>query len=171
MNPDLWSKVESIFQKAVEADDSRRAAVLEESCAGDENLRREVESLLAQHKNAGDFIERPAFEADPSPAKFGLTTKIGDYEVQSLIGSGGMGEVYRAHDLKLDRDVAVKVLRALPLPDRDRLRRFEQEARAAAALNHPNIVAVFQMGTYEGTPYLVSELLEGLTLREHVQRG
>jgi serine/threonine protein kinase len=173
MNPDRWSKVESIFQRAVEADDSRRAAVLEESCAGDEDLRREVESLLAQHKNAGDFIERPAFEAETSPAKFGLTkgTKIGDYEVQSLIGSGGMGQVYRAHDLTLDRDVAVKVLRALSLPDRDRLRRFEQEARAAAALNHPNIVSVFQMGTYAGAPYLVSELLEGLTLREHVQRG
>jgi serine/threonine protein kinase len=98
-------------------------------------------------------------------------TRLGDYEVQSLVGSGGMGEVYRAHDRRLDRDVAIKVLPSFLSSDLDRLRRFEQEARAAAALNHPNILAVFQMGTYEGAPYLVSELLDGLTLREHLRRG
>jgi len=89
-------------------------------------------------------------------------TRLGDYEVQSLLGSGGMGEVYRAHDRRLDRDVAIKVLPAFLSSDPDRLRRFEQEARAAAALNHPNILAVLQMGTYEGAPYLVSELLDGV---------
>src|SRR6202049_1498816 len=82
-----------------------------------------------------------------------------------------MGEVYRARDLRLRRDVAIKVLPAFVSSDLARLRRFEQEARAAAALNHPNILAVFQMGTYEGAPYLVSELLEGETLREQIQRG
>jgi len=91
--------------------------------------------------------------------------------VQSLVGPGGMGEVYRAHDRRLDRDVAIKVLPSFLSSDLDRLRRFEQEARAAAALNHPNILAVLQMGTYGGAPYLVSELLEGLTLREHLRRG
>src|SRR5580704_3899641 len=82
-----------------------------------------------------------------------------------------MGEVYRARDLRLHRDVAIKVLPASFASDPDRLRRFEQEATAAAALNHPNILAVYQMGTYDGTPYLVSELLEGETLRELIKRG
>src|ERR1700730_17281141 len=91
--------------------------------------------------------------------------------MQSLLGAGGMGEVYRARDLRLRRDVAIKVLPAFVSFDADRLRRFEQEATAAAALNHPNILAVYQMGTYEGAPYLVSELLEGETLREQIKRG
>ena len=98
-------------------------------------------------------------------------TKLGDYEVKSLLGSGGMGEVYRARDSRLGRDVAIKVLPSSLSADSERLRRFEQEARAAAALNHPNILAVFQMGTHEGAPYLVSELLEGETLREQIKRG
>src|SRR5579884_151708 len=98
-------------------------------------------------------------------------TRLGAYEIQSPLGAGGMGEVYRARDTTLGRDVAIKVLPAFLSQDPVRLRRFEQEARAAAALNHPNILAVFQMGTYEGAPYLVSELLEGRTLREHLMHG
>lgn len=98
-------------------------------------------------------------------------TKLGTYEVVSQLGAGGMGEVYRAHDSQLGRDVAVKVLPSSFSRDTDRLRRFEQEARATAALNHPNILAVFQLGTYEGSPYLVCELLEGVTLREQLMRG
>src|SRR5580698_2173327 len=98
-------------------------------------------------------------------------TKLGPYEIQSLLGAGGMGEVYRARDSRLGRDVAIKVLPSSLAADADRLRRFEQEARAAAALNHPNILAVHQMGTHEGAPYLVSELLEGETLREQIKRG
>src|SRR6266446_8250683 len=97
-------------------------------------------------------------------------TRFGPYEVLALLGAGGMGEVYRARDSQLGRDVAIKVLANLA-SDPERLRRFEQEARAAAALNHPNILAVFQMGTYEGAPYLVGELLEGGTLREALARG
>src|SRR5262249_58375758 len=93
-------------------------------------------------------------------------TRVGDYEVHKLIGSGGMGEVYQARDLRLARDVAIKVLPSFLTNDPHRLRRFEQEARAAAALNHPHILAVHQMGFYNGTPYVVSELLEGHTVRE-----
>jgi eukaryotic-like serine/threonine-protein kinase len=96
---------------------------------------------------------------------------IDHYEILALIGAGGMGEVYRARDTRLNRDVAIKVLPGFSSPEPDRLRRFEQEARAAAALNHSNILAVYQMGVYEDAPYLVSELLEGETLRERLKRG
>jgi eukaryotic-like serine/threonine-protein kinase len=98
-------------------------------------------------------------------------TKLGPYEIIAPLGAGGMGEVYRARDPQLGRDVAIKVLPSFLSRDPDRLRRFEQEARSAAALNHPNILAVYQMGTHDGSPYLVSELLEGSTLREQVLRG
>src|ERR1700680_4156392 len=95
--------------------------------------------------------------------------KLGPYEIQSPLGAGGMGEVYRARDTRLGRDVAIKVLPAAFSRDQDRLRRFEQEARAAAALNHPNILAVYDIGTYEDSPYLVTELLEGETLGQRIQ--
>jgi eukaryotic-like serine/threonine-protein kinase len=98
-------------------------------------------------------------------------TILGQYEIRSPLGAGGMGEVYRAHDTRLDREVAIKVLPASLTSDPDRLRRFEQEARAAAALNHPNILVVYQMGTHDGLSYMVSELLEGETLRERLRRG
>src|ERR1700731_4301741 len=98
-------------------------------------------------------------------------TLLGQYEIRSPLGAGGMGEVYRAHDTRLDREVAIKVLPESLTADPDRLRRFEQEARAAAALNHPNILAVYQMGTHEGVSYMVSELLDGETLRERLKRG
>jgi eukaryotic-like serine/threonine-protein kinase len=98
-------------------------------------------------------------------------TILGQYEIRSPLGAGGMGEVYRAHDTRLDREVAIKVLPESLTADPDRLRRFEQEARAAAALNHPNILAVYQMATHEGVSYMVSELLDGETLRERLRRG
>ena len=98
-------------------------------------------------------------------------TKLGPYEIVAPIGAGGMGEVYRARDTRLQRDVAIKVLPATLSPDADHLRRFEQEARAVSALNHPNILAIYDMGTHDGGPFLVMELLEGETLRERMQQG
>ena len=98
-------------------------------------------------------------------------TKLGAYEIVSLLGSGGQGEVYKARDARLNRFVAIKVLPAAFSADADRLRRFEQEARAAAALNHPNILAVHDIGTHNGSPYIVSELLEGETLRARLGKG
>ncbi len=95
-------------------------------------------------------------------------TRLGPYEVVSLLGAGGMGEVYRAKDTRLGRDVAVKVLPRSFASDPDRLRRFEQEARATGMLNHPNILAVHDIGTHDGAPYVVSELLEGQTLRQRI---
>src|SRR3974377_413044 len=97
--------------------------------------------------------------------------KLGVYEILGLLGKGGMGEVYRARDTRLNRDVAIKVLPADLSGDASRLERFEQEAQAAAALNHPNVLAVYQLATFEGAPYLVSELLEGSTLRAALKRG
>ena len=96
---------------------------------------------------------------------------LGHYRIVESIGAGGMGEVYRASDDRLGRDVAVKVLKSELTNDPDRLRRFEQEARAAAALNHPNIVAVFDIGIHNGAPYIVSELLQGKTLRQRMLEG
>lgn len=98
-------------------------------------------------------------------------SRLGRYEIRSQLGSGGMGEVYRARDEKLNRDVAVKVLPASLSRDAERLRRFEQEAQAAGALNHPNVLAVYDVGIHDGAPYIVSELLEGEELRESLNEG
>src|SRR5271163_3307320 len=98
-------------------------------------------------------------------------TKLGPYEILAPLGAGGMGEVYRARDTRLGREVAVKVLPTLFAADPGRMRRFEQEARAAGMLNHPNILVVYDVGTHEGSPFLVTELLEGHTLRERLREG
>src|SRR5277367_6771473 len=98
-------------------------------------------------------------------------TKLGPYEIQSPLGAGGMGEVYRARDARLSRDVAIKILPASFSADPDRLQRFAQESRAAAALNHPNILSIFDIGEDRGAPYVVSELLEGETLRDRLRSG
>jgi len=97
--------------------------------------------------------------------------KLGRYEIRSKIGEGGMGEVYRAHDEKLNRDVAIKVLPPAFSENADRLRRFEQEAQSAGALNHPNILSVHDVGTHDGSPYIVAELLSGEELRDQLKNG
>jgi len=171
-----WERVQSLFLEALDLPPDKRASFLDAACAGNEEMRREVESLIAHDgAEAGEQRITDALEhlaqslIDPVTLKPG--TRVGDYEVHKLIGSGGMGEVYQARDLRLARNVAIKVLPTYLTNDPDRLRRFEQEAQAAAALNHPNIVAVHQMGFYEGAPYLVAELLEGHTIRELIKRG
>jgi hypothetical protein len=167
MTPERWQQIRNVLERALEMAPEQRSGFLAQACSSDLSLRREVETLLASNP------EVPSNFLDSTMLRLTLTagTKLGDYEVKSLLGSGGMGEVYRARDSRLGRDVAIKVLPPSLSSDSDRLRRFEQEARAAAALNHPNILAVFQMGTYQGAPYLVSELLEGETLREQIKRG
>ena len=167
MTGERWQQVKTVLEAALPMDSGKRRAYLDQACAADHALRREVESLLAADNQAQtSFLQSP-----PLPTRLEKGTRLGDYEIQSLLGAGGMGEVYRARDLRLRREVAVKVLPAVVSSDSERLRRFEQEATAAAALNHPNILAVHQLGTYAGTPYLVSELLEGETLREQLRRG
>ena len=151
MDPNRWRKVESIFHEALDAGDSGRAGVLEQSCAGDEALRREVESLLAQHEKGGSFIETPAFAASvgsvpasgsDKPVSDLAKTVIGHYRVLNRIGSGGMGVVYEAEDLKLRRNVALKFLTEDIARNPQWLERFRLEARAASALNHPNICTI-----------------------------
>ena len=97
--------------------------------------------------------------------------RVGPYEVLALLGEGGMGQVYRARDVRLSREVALKVVHAELAPDPERLRRFEHEAKAAGTLNHPNIVAVYDTGQHDGAPYIVSELLQGETLRDRMATG
>jgi len=167
MTPERWQQVKDVLQQALELKPEDRAAFLDQHCAADQSLRQEVETLLSSSDEArSSFLESASLHAALTPG-----TRLGEYEVQKLLGSGGMGEVYRARDPRLRRDVAIKVLPSFLSSDKERLRRFEHEAQAAAALNHPNILAVFQMGTYEGAPYLVSELLEGETLRDEIKRG
>ena len=168
MTPERWQQIKVVLHDALELPQQQRSAFLAEACSGDPALRQEVESLLALED---EDVSTGILESSASRIALTPGTMLGEYEVLSLLGVGGMGEVYRARDPRLRRDVAIKVLPSLVSNDLDRLRRFEQEARAAAALNHPNILAVFQMGTYEGAPYLVSELLDGGTLREQLLRG
>jgi serine/threonine protein kinase len=167
MTPERWQEIRDVLEKALELAPDERSAFLDRACSSDPSLRQEVKTLLASSDDVRSSFLQPSVQR----ITLASGTKLGEYEVKSLIGSGGMGEVYRARDSQLGRDVAIKVLPSFLSSDSDRLRRFEQEARAAAALNHPNILAVFQMGKYEGTPYLVSELLEGETLREQIKRG
>jgi len=167
MTPERWQQIQDVLEKALELAPGERSAYLKQACSSDPSLRQEVETLLA----SSDHVRSSFLQSAPPRLPLTSGTKLGEYEVKSMLGSGGMGEVYRARDSRLGRDVAIKVLPSLFTADSERLRRFEQEARAAAALNHPNILAVFQMGTYEGAPYLVSELLEGETLREQLKRG
>src|SRR5215469_16563820 len=164
-----WQRVQRLFLEAVDLSPEERVRFLDSACGDDAEIRSEVESLLihdgASERHIAEALVGTAQSlSDAVNLKPG--TKVGDYEVHKLIGSGGMGEVYQARDLRLARNVAIKVLPAYLTNDADRLRRFEQEAQATAALNHPNILAVHQMGFYEGAPYLVSELLEGHTIRE-----
>ena len=167
MTPELWQRVREVLGQALKLKPEDRPLFLDKACASDDLLRREVETLLSSSEEVqSSFLQSPKSRISLAPG-----AKLADYEVLRLVGSGGMGEVYRARDARLGRDVAIKVLPALFLRDPERLRRFEQEARAAAALNHPNILAVFQLGTFEGAPYLVSELLEGGTMREQLGRG
>ena len=168
MNPERWRKVEELFHAALERAPEARPAFLDAACSGDTDLRRQVELLLAKEEQAGSFLEKPAVEeltVTAATAGSLLGRQVGPYRIVSPLGAGGMGEVYRAHDGKLGRDVAIKTLPAEFARDPERLARFRREARTLASLNHPNIAAIYGLEESGDVDCLVMELVEGETLR------
>src|SRR5215813_1159409 len=173
MTPERYRLIGELYHAALELEASERAAFLERPCANDRELHREVESLIVAHEKSEDFIVAPALEvaakvmANQQSAVPGQT--INHYKLTSLLGMGGMGDVYCAVDTRLGREVAIKLLPTAFSTDQDRMRRFEQEARAVGMLNHPNVLTIYDVGAHNGTPYIVSELLTGKTLRERLR--
>lgn len=176
MNAERWQQMERAFVLALPLSSEARASVLERECGADEELRRDVLSLLAAADRSGEFLSAPALEslaremADDEPT-FQAGERLGAYTLRELVGTGGAGEVWRATDARLDRDVAIKVLLPHLLHDRERVRRFEHEARTVGALNHPNILSVYDVGERDGAPFMVCEYLEGESLRARLRAG
>jgi serine/threonine-protein kinase len=179
MTPERWQQVERVCQAALDLPPGERPAFLDRECAGDAELRREVESLLGQQADAESLLETPAWEEAAEalvdvegvrPPRFERGHRLGPFEISELIGVGGMGEVYRARDTRLGRTVALKLLPPEAAADPDRRARLEREARAASALNHPHICALYDIGSDAGIDYLVMEHLEGETLAQRMAR-
>src|SRR5262245_35437202 len=142
MSPERWQQIERLYFATLAREPDARAAFLASACASDESLRREVASLLAEGEKIGSFMETPADA--PPPSLIGQT--VGHYRVVSLLGKGGMGEVYLGEDTALRRKVALKLLPAALTADHERLQRFQQEARHTSTLNHPNIITIYEFG-------------------------
>lgn len=176
MTPERYQQIGQLFDEALERLPEERAAYLEQACGVDTGLRSEVENLLANHSDSEEFLSRPALDVAAdllahNHAPFAPGKQISHYKIISLLGAGGMGEVYLAEDTRLKRKVALKVLPEMIAKDKDRLRRFEQEAFAASALNHPNILTIYEFGVEGETHYLAGEFINGETVRAHLQRG
>jgi serine/threonine protein kinase len=174
MDADRWAQVCAVFDRLADAAPAERPALLAELAPGDDELHREVAALLASSAGAAAFHVAPQTVAEPVNVKAAarsLPPQLGPYRLLDLLGAGGMGEVYRARDTRLDREVAVKVLPQHMADDPLALGRFRREAKAIASLSHPNIVSIFDFGRFDDTAYLVTELLEGETLRARLERG
>jgi serine/threonine protein kinase/TolB-like protein len=174
---DRWRQLERLFYEAMRMPPEERSEFLDKKCAGDTELRKEIESSLASAEQTMDFLHQSALQADPStavdgpPGTLAPGAQLAHYRIISMLGAGGMGEVYLAEDMRLRRKVALKVIaRELTLDERE-LRRFEHEAQAASALNHPNILTVYEFGQAEGTLFIASEFIEGLTIRQKIMQG
>src|SRR6266478_3555839 len=169
MTPARLQTIEKIFRAALDQEPDQISAFLETACEGDELLRRKVEALVASHQRPGSFIETSAvglatriIENGQADLLIGRT--IGHYKISERIGAGGMGEVYLATDMTAGRKAALKLLPERFTGDAERLTWFQQEARTVVGLNHPNIVTVYEIGDYDSSHYIASELIEGETL-------
>ncbi|MBL8207051.1 MAG: serine/threonine protein kinase, partial [Blastocatellia bacterium] len=178
MTPERYQRIGQLFNEVVALAPDQRSAYLEQICSaegeGEVELRAEVEKLLAHQVETEEFLARPAINVAAEllaehPSTSPLNKNISHYQVLSLLGAGGMGAVYLAEDLRLRRKVALKVLPTAIAEDVGRLRRFEREAHAVSALNHPNILTVHEFGVENGVHFLVTELVEGITLREKIR--
>src|SRR5579884_1421907 len=163
MQAELWKKVDELYHAALAEAPEKRAEFLARAC-DDEQVRAEVQSLLDQAD--GSFLE-----SSPLSAAVQAGAKLGNFELVERIGRGGMGEVWRARDPRLKREVAIKILPPAFARDPERVARFEHEARAASALNHPNIVSVFDVGGEKGTSWIVTELVDGEPLSALIAHG
>ncbi len=177
MKPERWQKVDKLFHSALEQAPAERAAFLDLGCAGDESLRKQVDALLASNEEAGSFSQSPAMEVETrriaaeqgiEGAELKAGESIGHYRIIALLGAGGMGQVYLANDMKLRRKVALKLLPSEFTMNTDRVRRFQQEARAASSLNHPNIITIHDVGQAEDRHFIATEYIDGLTLRDYL---
>lgn len=172
MTPERWKEVEDAYEAVMARPAGARAQAMDEICEGDEDLRREVESLVALASRAEGFLEAPALAvAEVVDRRSLIGRRVGPYLFLSLLGQGGMGEVYRAHDESLGRDVAIKLLPRLRSGDPQLVARFEGEARILAALNHPHIGAIYGLERVDGSPALVLELVDGETLADRIARA
>src|SRR5262245_47525704 len=178
MDAKQWGQIKEIYDHALDLSNDEREGFLAEACGEDGDLRREVESLLAAHEDAGQFLQSPAVEvaareivADEvtSPAVQLIGRELASYKIVSLLGRGGMGEVYLAEDKRLHRKVALKLLPVQFTNDSERVRRFEREAKAASATNHPNILTIYEIGRAEGLRFIATEFVDGVTLRQSLQ--
>ena len=175
MTPERWQQVKAIFNSAIQHEPKDRSSYLLRVCSGDTILLDEVESLIASHEKSGSFIDNPAYDRahdfmeEHTELKKGEV--VGSYEVLGLIGRGGMGEVYLAQDQRLNRKVALKLLPTPSTQDIDRLSRFEHEARAASALNHPNILTIHEITEVNSVHLIATEYVEGETLRQRLNHS
>jgi eukaryotic-like serine/threonine-protein kinase len=174
MNLERWKQIEQVYYSVIASPLTDRSAMLDELCPDDLDMRGEVESLLEAREQAGDFLSpgRLQCDADELDAESDLVGRTLDhYHVLSAIGAGAMGEVYLARDTRLDRQVALKVLPPQFTWNASRIARFQREAKAASALNHPNIMSIFDIGEIGGTWYMAAEFIQGVTLRERLEAG
>src|SRR6266567_3655803 len=176
MTPERWEQIKQLFHSALKYEAAERSDFLSGACAGDESLRQTVESLISSHEKTVSIINAPAYKVacdvlaeERHELQAGQT--FASYEIISFVSKGGMGEVYLAQDRRLSRKIALKLLPSAFTRDLDRLRRFEQEARAVSALNHPNILTIYEIKEIDSIHVIATEFVEGETLRQLLLAG